>query len=63
MSIIDRLIKKIDLANTQQQLGNPVLEVSRMQRRHIRDIMPIEEVVYPKPWTAKAFADEIEMMN
>ena len=63
MSIIDRLIKKIDPANMQQQLGNPVLEVSRMQRRHIRDIMPIEEVVYPKPWTAKVFADEIEMMN
>ena len=47
MSILDRLIKKVDAGNTQQSQAHPVLEVGQMQRRHIRDIMPIEEVVYP----------------
>jgi ribosomal-protein-alanine N-acetyltransferase len=63
MSILDRLIKKVDAGNTQHSQTHPVLEVAQMHRRDIRDIMPIEEVVYPKPWTQKVFADEIEMMN
>ena len=63
MSILDRLIKKVEAGNTQQSQAHPVLEVAQMHRRDIRDIMPIEEVVYPKPWTQKVFADEIEMMN
>ena len=63
MSILDRLIKKVEAGNSQQSQAHPVLEVAQMHRRDIRDIMPIEEVVYPKPWTQKVFADEIEMMN
>ena len=42
---------------------NPVLEIVTMQRKHIRDIMPIENAVYPRPWTEKVFAEEIEMMG
>jgi len=42
---------------------NPVLEIVTMQRKHVRDIMPIENSVYPRPWTEKVFAEEIEMMG
>jgi ribosomal-protein-alanine N-acetyltransferase len=57
MSILDRLIRR-----EEPQPTNPVLEVSMLARKHIRDIMPIEEAVYPKPWTAKVFSEEIDMM-
>ena len=57
MSILDRLIRR-----EEPQPSNPVLEVSMLARKHIRDIMPIEEAVYPKPWTAKVFSEEIDMM-
>ena len=36
MSILDRLIRR-----EEPQLTNPVLEVSMLARKHIRDIMPI----------------------
>ena len=42
---------------------HPVLQIAAMQRKHIRDIMPIENSVYPRPWTEKVFAEEIEMMG
>ena len=45
MSILDRLIKKVDVGNTPHSQAHPVLEVAQMHRRDIRDIMPIEEVV------------------
>lgn len=42
---------------------NPLLKILTMQRKHIRDIMPIENLVYPKPWSEKVFSEEIEMMG
>jgi ribosomal-protein-alanine N-acetyltransferase len=63
MSIRDRFIRKLDTAHDTGSFAHPVLAITPMQRKHIRDIMPIEEAVYPKPWSQKVFSDEIEMMH
>ena len=33
--------------------------VMRMRRRHLRGVLAIEQLVYPKPWSAALFAAEI----
>jgi [ribosomal protein S18]-alanine N-acetyltransferase len=38
------------------------VRISPMRRRHIRSILKIEEVVYPRPWAASVFASEIEQV-
>ena len=60
MSILDRFVRRHD-TNVSQE--HPILSIVQMQRRDIREIMPIENAVYPKPWTEKVFQDEIEMMH
>jgi [ribosomal protein S18]-alanine N-acetyltransferase len=35
------------------------LEVTRMRRRHLRGVMAIERVVYPRPWSANLFLAEM----
>jgi ribosomal-protein-alanine N-acetyltransferase len=32
-----------------------------MRRRHVREILAIEERVYPKPWTSGVFSSEIDL--
>jgi ribosomal-protein-alanine N-acetyltransferase len=49
------------LARTDRAAGS--LRLSPMQRRHLREVLDIERRVYPKPWTERIFADEIEMMH
>ena len=61
MSILDRIVKRH--GPQQADKSNPELVIVQMQRRDIREIMPIENAVYPKPWTEKVFQDEIEMMH
>lgn len=61
MSVLDRLLRKDDASL--QRTENPMLVVSRMERRDLREIMPIENAVYPKPWTERVFSDEIDMMR
>ena len=36
------------------------LVIVPMRRAHIRKIMPIEQQVYPRPWTAQVFIEELE---
>ncbi|NDI18927.1 MAG: ribosomal-protein-alanine N-acetyltransferase, partial [Actinobacteria bacterium] len=60
VSILDRIVKRH--GPQQADKSNPELVIVQMQRRDIREIMPIENAVYPKPWTEKVFQDEIEMM-
>jgi len=65
MSILDRFIRtkpvdhESDLQPTdaESQLD---LVIVPMRRAHIRKIMPIEQQVYPRPWTAQVFVEELE---
>lgn len=40
---------------------NPVLDIELMRRRHLKQIMPIEEVVYPRPWSLGVFNAELDL--
>lgn len=47
-------------------LGRPAgegLTVEPLRRRHLADMMPIEQASYPRPWTTGVFQSEIEMMR
>lgn len=61
MSILDRLLGR----QTRSEFvgAAPLVVISEMQRRHIRSVMTIEQQVYPRPWTARVFEDEIAMMH
>jgi ribosomal-protein-alanine N-acetyltransferase len=61
VSVLDRLLRKDDAPRDEP--GNPLLVIDRMERRDLREVMPIEEAIYPKPWTERVFIDEIEMMR
>lgn len=56
MSVIGRLIGR-------ESDERPVLRIAEMQRRHLRDVLAIEDVSYPRPWTPRVFTDELEMMR
>ena len=56
MSILYRFIR----TKTSDKLENtdpPALVIVPMRRAHIRNIMPIEQQVYPRPWTAQVFVE------
>ncbi len=65
MSILDRFIRtkavdhEGDLQPTDAESSRDLLIVP-MRRAHIRKIMPIEQQVYPRPWTAQVFIEELE---
>ena len=68
MSILDRFIRAKGndreddlLAETSQQSHD--LVIVPMRRAHIRKIMPIEQQVYPRPWTAQVFVEELEQVR
>jgi ribosomal-protein-alanine N-acetyltransferase len=37
--------------------------ISPMRRRHLRAVLEIEGKVYPRPWSARLFEDELERSN
>ena len=37
----------------------PAVELVPMKRRHVRDVLMIERLVYPRPWSAGLFFSEI----
>jgi len=57
VSVIGRLIGR------ESADERPVLRIGEMQRRHVRDVLRIEVVSYPRPWTPRVFSDELEMMR
>ena len=65
MSILDRFIraKAVDhdgeLQITDVEPSQDLVIVP-MRRAHIRKIMPIEQQVYPRPWTPQVFVEELE---
>ena len=65
MSILDRFIRtKAVNRNGELQITDAEpsqdLVIVPMRRAHIRKIMPIEQQVYPRPWTAQVFIEELE---
>ena len=54
MSIASRFLR----SSSQESRG---LSIEPMRRRHLGDILKIEEQVYPKPWTSGVFSSEIDL--
>ena len=65
MSILDRFIRAKavdrdgDLHRADSEPSQDLVIVP-MRRAHIRKIMPIEQQVCPRPWTAQVFVEELE---
>ncbi len=62
MSILDRFIR----TKTSDKIENadpPALVIAPMRRAHIRSIMPIEQQVYPRPWTEQVFVEERDQVR
>jgi len=44
-------------------VGDEVLTISPMRRRHLPEVLAIEAQVYPRPWSSRLFEDELERSN
>ena len=51
------------LARFLGRTGDDGLAVEPLRRRHLAEILPIEQASYPLPWTIGVFQSEIEMMR
>ena len=51
------------LARFLNRTGDDNLAIEPLRRRHLTDIMLIEQTSYPLPWTIGVFQSEIEMMR
>jgi len=59
MSIVSRFLRSEE---SESKIGSHrTLRIEPLRRRHIRDVLVIEEQCYPKPWTAGVFASEIDL--
>ena len=55
MSVLSRLLTRSD--------GDPsMVSIEPMQRRHLREVMPIEQSAYPKPWSRSVFESELQQV-
>lgn len=52
MSVLSRLLWRDDAHG---------LVIEPMRRKHVPDVMKIEEISYPKPWTRNVFFSELEL--
>jgi ribosomal-protein-alanine N-acetyltransferase len=55
MSMLSRLL-------TRESPAPDGLRIVPMQRRHLREIMPIEVMAYPTPWSRAVFESELDQM-
>ncbi len=62
MSVRDRFLRNAGRPGVENS-EHPVLELVPMEKRHVRDVLEIENVVYPKPWTQRIFTEEIDLMR
>lgn len=58
MSIISRYLRADPMSS---RSAPDAVSIEPMRRRHVREILAIEEQCYPKPWTAGVFTSEIEL--
>jgi ribosomal-protein-alanine N-acetyltransferase len=54
MSVLSRLLRR--------ESGDD-LAIEPLRRRHLADVMSIEQVSYPKPWSRNVFQSEIELVR
>jgi ribosomal-protein-alanine N-acetyltransferase len=54
MSVLARLLQRAD--------DEPVL-IEEMRRKHLTDMLPIEQDAYPKPWSRSVFESELEQVR
>ncbi len=52
MSVLSRLLRRDD---------DEQLIIEPLRRRHLADVMEIEQVSYPKPWSRNVFQSELEL--
>ncbi len=61
MSIVSRLLSRADPARPAGGASVDVVIVP-MQRRHLRELMPIEQRSYPTPWSRSVFESELQQV-
>ena len=54
MSVLARLLQRAD--------DEPVV-IEEMKRKHLTDLLPIEQDAYPKPWSRSVFESELEQVR
>jgi ribosomal-protein-alanine N-acetyltransferase len=55
VSVLSRFLTRSD--------GDPsAVTIEPMQRRHLREVMPIEQSAYPKPWSRAVFESELQQV-
>jgi [ribosomal protein S18]-alanine N-acetyltransferase len=57
VSVLSRLLTRFD----GDQPGAVTIE--RFQMRHLREVMPIEQGAYPKPWSRSVFESELRQVD
>jgi len=60
MSLVSRLL---DARGPSRHDAGGGVVIEPMRRRHVREILPIEEQVYPRPWTPGVFQSELDRMR
>jgi ribosomal-protein-alanine N-acetyltransferase len=45
------------------QPGIPSIDITKMRRRHLRKVLGIESLVYPRPWSASLFLAEMSQRS
>ncbi len=50
MSVLERLLRR-----------DSRLEIEPMRKKHLPDLLPIEQASYPRPWTPGVFQSELEL--
>jgi ribosomal-protein-alanine N-acetyltransferase len=62
VSIVSRLLTRAD-GGVRQPAPTPAgVEIVAMQRRHLREVMPIEQGAYPTPWSRNVFESELQQV-
>jgi ribosomal-protein-alanine N-acetyltransferase len=62
VSIVSRLLTRAD-GGARQPVSAPAgVEIVAMQRRHVREVMPIEQGAYPTPWSRNVFESELQQV-
>jgi [ribosomal protein S18]-alanine N-acetyltransferase len=63
MSIVSRLLTRADTSARQPSPRTTTgIEIMVMQRRHLRAMMPIEQLAYPTPWSRSVFESELQQV-
>jgi ribosomal-protein-alanine N-acetyltransferase len=55
MSVLSRLLQRGRVDDD--------LIVEPMRRRHLTDVMPIEQAAYPRPWSTSVFHSELDLVR